>query len=231
MGSWSVSAPKPFYQDELTTLYLGDAREVLPTLPDASIDLVLSDPPYPKKFQWCFDLLGEQSARLLKDTGSLISLCGHYQVPDVTRVVGEHLRFWWALGMGQTHRRRFPGVWVNIYWKPAFWWVKRTRRLDLISMLPNDFVKGSAPEKGHHEWQQAINWFEHYVENITQEGETILDPYAGSGTTLLAARNFGRKSIGIEVEEWACKEVVARITGKPVEAPQPKFHHTVRLAL
>lgn len=205
---------KPFFEDDLTTLYHGDAREVLPGLSDGSVDFVFSDPPYPRKFQWCFDLLGEHSARLLKDIGSLISLCGHYQVPYVTRVIGEHLRYWWALGMGQTHRRRFPGVWVNIYWKP---------------MLPNDFVKGSGPEKSHHEWQQALNWFEHYIEFLTKEGETVVDPFSGSGTTLIAARNLKRRSIGIEMEEWACRETVARITGKPIEAPKPTFHHTVRL--
>jgi len=219
----------PFFEDELTTLYHGDAADILPQLPEESVEMVLTDPPYPKKYQGLFDLLGWESARLLVDTGSLISLCGHYQVPYVTQTITQYLRFWWALGMGQTHRRRMAGVWLNIYWKPAFWWVKRTRRLDLTSMLPNDFVKGSGPEKGRHEWQQALNWFIHYIENLTLPEETVLDPFAGSGTTLIAARELGRRSIGIELERWACDEIVSRITGKPVPQPKSQFPSRVKL--
>lgn len=207
----NLSCGEIAYEDDLVKLYLADAGDFLPTLEAESVDLVLTDPPYPEEFQSCYDMLGEQAARLLTDRGSLVSLCGHYQVPYVVNAIGKHLRFWWACGMHQTARTRMPGKWVNIWWKPAFWWVKNGRRLDLTSMLPNDMLTGEKPDKAWHKWEQPVNWFSHWIEMLTLPGETVLDPFSGAATTLVAARALGRKAIGVEVDPVACARSVERL--------------------
>lgn len=202
---------KPYYQDDWAALYHVDCEEFLPTLPDESIELVFTDPPYQKKYEWLYGVLGAESQRLLVDTGNLVTLCGHYQVLDVGREIERcGLRFWWMCGLLQTDRTRMAGKWINIWWKPILWFVKRARRLDNTSMLPNDIVKG-IKEKGQHPWQQPVNLAVDWIKGTTLPGEVVLDPMAGSGTTLVAAKLMDRQSIGIEIEEEACEISAGRL--------------------
>lgn len=65
------------------------------------------------------------------------------------------------------------------------------------------------PSANGHPTPKPLNLMERCVEATTNHGDVILDPFAGSGTTLLAARNLGRKAIGVELDERYC-EIIAR---------------------
>ena len=64
---------------------------------------------------------------------------------------------------------------------------------------------------GKHPCEKPIGMMEHIIKTSTREGHTVLDPFAGSGSTLRAAKNLGRKAIGFEVEEKYCEITAKRL--------------------
>jgi DNA modification methylase len=74
-------------------------------------------------------------------------------------------------------------------------------------------AKGDA--RPDHPCPKPISLMKHLVLDFTDEGETILDAFAGSGTTLVAAKTLGRKAIGIELEEKWCEVAAKRLEATP----------------
>lgn len=64
---------------------------------------------------------------------------------------------------------------------------------------------------GKHPCEKPIGMMEHIIKTSTRKGHTILDPFAGSGSTLRAAKNLGRKCIGFEIEEKYCEIAANRL--------------------
>jgi site-specific DNA-methyltransferase (adenine-specific) len=62
-----------------------------------------------------------------------------------------------------------------------------------------------------HPTQKSVALMKWLVQLVTAEGQTVLDPFAGSGTTLVAARDLGRRAIGIEMDAAYCKTIVGRL--------------------
>jgi site-specific DNA-methyltransferase (adenine-specific) len=211
----------PYYEQDGITIYHGDCREVLASIGDESVDLVLTDPPYPAEFSWCWPVLAQEGHRLLRDRRHLVTLLGHYQVPDVLRdFASTPFRYWWICGMQQSAAAKVYGKNVSVYWKPALWFVKGVRRSDLPD-FPRDMVKSNKPQKLDHPWEQGQGWFDHYCERLSLPGEVVLDPFMGTGTTLAAARDWGRRAIGIEIEERYCEIAAKRLSQGVLQMEQP----------
>jgi len=180
-------------------LRLGDCRDILPQLQDNSVDMIFTDPPYLDSNGWIWPFLGEQGSRLLKPGMSLVTFCGHYNIAEVIHGLSMFgLRYWWIAGMRHTRTRRLPGKWVTAMWKPVIWMVKDYRR---GTRTPYDMFEGGGDEKEYHKWQKPLKWCMHWIENLTEPGELVLDPFVGSGTTCLASAQMGRDSIGVEIDE------------------------------
>lgn len=62
-----------------------------------------------------------------------------------------------------------------------------------------------------HITTKPLEWMRALVSLLSTPGETVLDPFAGSGTTLLAARDLGRKAIGVEQDEGYCEIAATRL--------------------
>lgn len=190
-------------------LYLGDFRKIGDKIPDASVDLIFTDPPYDRKAIELFDGLGEFAARVLRPGGSLIAYVGHIQLPDALADLSQHLRYWWTCGCFHSEAKaRMTEYGIVAGWKPIVWFVKETRG-DKQTFI-TDVVTG-AREKSHHDWQQAVSEARYFIDLLTQEGDFVVDPFCGGGTTPVACIQSGRKWASFEIDQANFANASSRI--------------------
>lgn len=77
--------------------------------------------------------------------------------------------------------------------------------------VPSTIMSNDTSEKNGHPCPKPVSWMKWLVSLVSLPSETILDPFAGSGTTLVAAKQLGRKCIGIEIEERYCEIAANRL--------------------
>lgn len=202
---------KPYYENKGITIYHGDCRDVLPTL-EARVDLVLTDPPYMKKFDWCWSVLGSHCAPLMRENSALFTYCGHYQLPKVLVDVGAHLTYWWLFIARNDSAPRVWGYKLRATFKPVVAFFKGGQPAHLLPGLFADDLKVAGAvraAKALHKWGQSPVY--EPIMRFCPEQRTVLDPFMGSGTTLRAAKDVSRKAIGIEIEEKYCEIAAARL--------------------
>jgi len=189
----------PITNDVNKIIIHADFRDYLESYPENSIDLIFTDPPYDENSILLYEDLARLGQRVLKEGGSLITYAGNYAMYNVIHIMKDYLRFWWTICMKHSgNSARLQGKFVFVDWKPLLWFVKSTySKINYVS----DFIQSKTPDKKLHDWEQSTVEAEYYIENLTQPGYTILDPFCGSGTTGIAALKLGRKFLGIEKEE------------------------------
>jgi site-specific DNA-methyltransferase (adenine-specific) len=187
----------------------GDFRQVSADLPDNSVDLVLTDPPYDEESIPLYGDLASLAARVLKPGGSLICYAGHHALPQIIPLLSERLRWWWILSLKHAGRsRKLPGKWVIAECKPLLWFVKEGRA---NNEYVADLLESEQPDKNLHDWEQSPKEASYLIERLTEPGGLVLDPMCGSGTTLAAAIRLGRRALGCEIDEERAKVASARM--------------------
>jgi DNA modification methylase len=216
---------RPFYEDESVQLWCGDCRDVLPTL--APVDHVITDPPY--------DAQTHAGARTGADGGVPIEMgFAPLDAPVMVPLFASIARRWTiafcSLEMLGKYRELAGETWVR-----GGFWRKPDGAPQFTGDRPGQPGEGIAfmHSKGKKRWNGGGNhaYYEFGVErfmrahptqkpeplmaalvaDFTDPGDTILDPFAGSGTTLVAAKRLGRKAIGIELSPAYCDVIVSRL--------------------
>jgi DNA modification methylase len=180
-------------------------------IPDNSIDLIFTDPPYGEQYLPLYSELGELAVRVLKPGGSLVFYVGHIILDQVIGIFNNFsltnnnsgLKYWWTLAVKHSgHHTKIYPRYVFAEWKPLLWYVKGERVNDLaISNTIGDYIESTPPLKIEHEWQQSPIEAEYIIKNLTLQNQTVLDPMMGSGTTGIVALKLNRKFIGIEKDK------------------------------
>jgi DNA modification methylase len=204
-----------YYEHGGATLYHGDCREVLPYLRDWA-DVLVTDPPYGIAYKSgrpratvSDSISGDQDTSLrdyvLQWWGSRPALVfGTWRIP---RPYGTRALLIWdtkgALGMGD----------LSIPWKPSHQEIyvlgsgfTGRRDSDVITCAPVQSLGYNGREHPH---EKPVALLARLIDKCPHPFGTVLDPFAGVGSTLIAARDAGRRAIGIELDERYC-EIAAR---------------------
>lgn len=176
-----------------------DFRDYLKSLPDNSVNLIFTDPPYDSASIPLYADLAVHAARVLKPGGSLLTYVGHYALPQVAQMMSEHLRYWWLIALSHQsgNHRRLEGKKVYVHWKPMLWYVKETYEGERAIA---DLIETDQPDKQVHDWEQGLKPAKYFIEYLTEPGDLVVDPMCGSGTTCRAALETGRRVIGVEID-------------------------------
>ena len=207
---------KPYYEHNGITIYHGDCREVLPQL--GRVDLVLTDPPYGVGIEyttetddrrldyeaWCkswFDLL----PRPIVFTPGTVNLGMWMRIEQPT----------WVCAWFKPNQASAGGLGGFNVWEPVVVYGRPAKKLkhDAWNHLVSFREKGNHfMGAGSHPVPKTESFWRLLVRDFTEEGDTLLDPMMGSGTTLRSAKTLGRKAIGIEIEERYCEIAAKRLS-------------------
>ena len=178
----------------------GDFIHLIKTVPDNSIDLILTDPPYPKEYLSLWNDLGKQAERILKPSGFLIAYSGQNHIIDVLNILKKNLNYYWlgTLYHKGSAAQRFEthmfnrGKPILFFQKPPY--KKQHGWID-------DVIISEEPNKLIHEWGQNVFPLVKIIEAFTKPGETVLDPMFGGGSVIEACIKTKRNCAGFEIDK------------------------------
>jgi site-specific DNA-methyltransferase (adenine-specific) len=204
------------------TIINADCLEYMKTLPDKSFDLVLTDPPYGMAYQssrrtdkhekialdtsieW-FEGFAKELYRVMRDDTHAYIFCNEYEI--------SHFRDWLE-DAGFTNKRTL--VWVKNNHtsgdlegdygnKTEFiLYAQKGRRL-LNGHRDTNVLNFARVSSDNHPTEKPEDLCKYLIEKSTVENETVFDPFAGGGTTLVAAKQLNRDAVGIEISEKYCE--------------------------
>jgi len=174
-----------------------------------SVDLIFTDPPYPKEYLPLWGDLGKFAADVLKPGSLLITYVPHYWLIEIIEQLRTHLKYVWigALYQPGAHNHVHP-YHIRVMSKPLLFFSSG-------DYIPKnwfeDAVFSESRQKELHEWQQSLGPALHFIGRITSPGQLVVDPFLGSGTTALAAKKLGRRFIGCDIDANAVNTAIQRM--------------------
>lgn len=256
---------EPFYRGEQATLWVGDALALLATLPDASVDGLITDPPYSsggftrgdrtastrtKYVQsdaqheladftgdnrdqraygyWCALWLSE-CVRVLKIGAPALLFTDWRQLPTTTDAFQAGGLVWrgivpWAKPSARPSSGRFTNQAEYVVWGSA-----GAMAIDHTRPVLDGWYIAKQPKAREHITQKPVDLMRALVQ-IVPQGGTVLDPFAGAGTTGVAAVLEGRNFIGVELSTHYA-EIAGRRLREASGQPAPGREQLETLAL
>ena len=220
-----MTLPTPYYADDAVTIYHGDCRELLPFIPKA--DLVLTDPPYGVELEqksWAAENNGRAASVTYRDDAEWVIKLIREVIPVVIAKGQRTIIFPGPSLLWEYPAARTLGcVYVPSGTGRAPWGFQCSHPILFYGTDPylqeglggraNSFQSTiGVTEKIDHPCPKPLGWMRWAVVRGSWKGEGVLDPFMGSGTTLRAAKDLGRRAIGIEIEERYCEIAANRMS-------------------
>lgn len=199
------------YQDENVKIFFEDFREGAKTIENNSVDAIITDPPYPIEY---IDLWADMFAiadRILKPSAFLVTYANHQNLDRIFQLPNS-LKYYWIFKLDFTSKPIAMGRNLIATWKPVLIFQKLPFKK--IEETLEDNIKESKPfnydERDMHNlnWGQSLGKFEWIIDKFTKPGDLIVEPFAGTGTTLVASKNMKRRCIGYEIDKTNYESII-----------------------
>ena len=209
---------KPYYQDDLVTLFHGDCLEVTDWL---EADVLVTDPPYGQAYKSNMDrgsrtewhevisgddtTEGRDSALKLWGEKKAALIFGTWKTPKPATT--KQVVIWDKTPCGYMGDLQIPfgNAHEEIYCLGKYGWTGVRE----ASIVRAQMLMSGDRDRPNHPTPKPIGLMEKLLSKTTG---IVADPFAGSGATLLAARNLGRKVIAVELDEQYCELIVSRLS-------------------
>jgi len=218
---------KPYYDQDGITIYCGDCREI----DDLSCDVLCTDPPYGISYSSAWRTKHQRSAEIVGDSGlaayemdalpawarCALVFCRWDKLIAASVRMGQpnSLVVWDKVihGMADPTTCFAPRHELVLFYRGADFKFDGKRPADVVQ------IPRVPPERLVHPCEKPLDLLKWLIGAVG--GSTVCDPYMGSGTTLLAAKQLGRKAIGIEIEEKYCEIAAKRLSQQVLFGADP----------
>ncbi len=199
------------------TLICGDCDEGMARMRSGSVDIIFTDPPYlADLYTDAYQVLARHAGRLLVPGGYLVTYCPQFHLPVILRILdGSGLAYFWLCAQLNSGAKTI--VWSRnamCGWKPVVIYQKPP--VSAPDQIFIDVLRG-VRAKAFHPWQQSIHETLHLLSRLAAPGALVLDPFAGSGTNLVAAQLLGMNYHGFEIDPATCRIAQDRLTQRPLD--------------
>ena|SRR3990167_1316922 len=218
----------------------GDCLEVMKDMPDKCVDLVLTDPPYGIDFLSTWGAkTGNMKDKIESDGAENAIKLLHKTIPELIRVLKDDSEIYWFAGGGNRPamaltwlalREYEPDLIVSnvLIWDKMsvgmgfdwrFQWESIFQLTKGKGIKSEDFTRSNVlrskkiiPQAGEHPTPKTIEIMSQLIKAKSKEGDIILDPFLGSGTTAVACKQLHRNFIGVEIGEKYCEIARSRLS-------------------
>lgn len=227
-----------FYEDETTKIYNQDCLEALKQLKDESVDLIVTDPPYlidyktkyrkSKEHKFCNAIANDydnskgqelikacikESFRILKKNSAMYMFCSSHKIDFFKKEIENYFKIKNII------------IWVKNNHTAGDLKAQFARKYEMIILANKGraLINGKrltdvwmfdrvAGNKQLHQNQKPEDIINQCIQKHSKEGDTVLDPFMGSGTTGMSCKKLNRNFIGIELMAEYCNIAKARMT-------------------
>ncbi len=178
-----------------------------------TVDLIFTDPPYPKKYHYCYEFLAKEAVRVLKPNGFLIAYAGPYWKHRTMMTLGKHLDYFYDFVL--MHQGNTSMLWprriISGYKSLLCYTLKGSKALPVTNVLGK--YHGSRSDKRFHQWGQEIHSAHYYIDVFSREGDLVVDYFLGGGTFAEVCKRLNRNFVGFEIDHEVYEGALSRLDG------------------
>ncbi len=211
--TWDPEMPLA-YRNQIVT---GDARVLAEAIPDESIDLIFTDPPYLREYLDIYGWLSRTAMRVLKPGGYVFAYGAGEHLPERLRqMLSGGLDYFWTFVL--LHNGGYPRIWhkrLMSGYKPILVFTKGAPTVVRWQAT----VSTVSADKRFHEWGQGEGFAIKVIHMLTTPGAVVWDPCIGGGTTAAVCKGLGRNWVAFEIDPAVAEKARDRVAATMAPLP------------